>query len=141
MNNIARIQEALVKQELDAILITDEKNQRYATGFAFTDGAVVVGREKAWLLTDSRYIEAAERIAGGCCTVQMFDRQHSQYDLIRAALREAKAERLAAEDQQLSHARWAAMEKALERELLPGSGPSASARRPWRKCCTSSSPA
>ena len=51
MNNIARIQEALVRKDLDAILITDEKNQRYATGFAFTDGAVVVGREKAWLLT------------------------------------------------------------------------------------------
>ena len=58
MNNIARIQEALIRKDLDAILITDEKNQRYATGFAFTDGAVVVGREKAWLLTDSRYIEA-----------------------------------------------------------------------------------
>ena len=66
MNNIARIQEALVLQELDAVLITDEKNQRYATGFAFTDGMVVVSREKAWLLTDSRYIEAAEKIAGGC---------------------------------------------------------------------------
>ena len=119
MNNISRIQEALIRKDLDAILITDEKNQRYATGFAFTDGAVVVGREKAWLLTDSRYIEAAENIAGGCCTVQMFDRQHSQTDLIRAALTEAKAERLAAEDQQLSHARWAALEKALGREFLP----------------------
>ena len=119
MNNIARIQEALIRKDLDAILITDEKNQRYATGFAFTDGAVVVGREKTWLLTDSRYIEAAENIARDCCTVQMFDRQHSQMDLIRAALTEAKAERLAAEDQQLSHARWAALEKALGREFLP----------------------
>ena len=64
MNNIARIQQALVRNDLDAILITDEKNQRYATGFAFTDGMVVVSREKAWLLTDSRYIEAAEKIAG-----------------------------------------------------------------------------
>ena len=65
MNNIHRIQEALIRQGLDAILLTDEKNQRYATGFPFTDGAVLVGREKAWLLTDSRYIEAAEKTAGG----------------------------------------------------------------------------
>ena len=119
MNNIARIQEALVLQELDAVLITDEKNQRYATGFAFTDGMVVVSREKAWLLTDSRYIEAAEKIAGGCCKVQMFDRLHSQTELIRTALSEAKAQRLAAEDLQLSHARWAGLEKALDRKLLP----------------------
>ena len=45
MNNIKRIQDALARQGLDAILLTDEKNQRYATGFAFTDGTVVVGRE------------------------------------------------------------------------------------------------
>ena len=122
MNNIARIQEALVRQDLDAILITDEKNQRYATGFAFTDGAVVVSREKAWLLTDSRYIEAAEKVAGGCCAVQMFDRQHSLMELIRAALAESGSERLAAEDEQLSHARWAGMEKALGLQLLPAGG-------------------
>ena len=122
MNNIARIQEALVRENLDAILITDEKNQRYATGFAFTDGSVVVGREKAWLITDSRYIEAAEKIAGGCCTVQMFDRQHSQLDLIRTALSEAGAEKLAAEDEKMSHARWAALEKGLERQLIGAGG-------------------
>jgi len=122
MNNIARIQQALAKQDLDAILLTDEKNQRYATGFAFTDGMVVVGREKAWLITDSRYIEAAEKTAGDCCAVQMFDRSRSQTDLIRAALAEAGAERVAAEDLQLSHARWSALEKQLERSLLGAGG-------------------
>jgi len=122
MNNIKRIQDALARQGLDAILLTDEKNQRYATGFAFTDGAVVVGREKAWLLTDSRYIEAAEKIAGGCCEVQMFDREHSLSGLISAALKESGAEKLAAEDEKLSHARWAAFEKLLGRTLLPAGG-------------------
>ena len=122
MNNIKRIQDALARQGLDAILLTDEKNQRYATGFAFTDGAVVVGREKAWLLTDSRYIEAAEKIAGGCCAVQMFDREHSLSGLINAALKENGTEKLAAEDERLSHARWAAFEKLLGRTLLPAGG-------------------
>ena len=119
MNNIQRIQEALCRKGLDAILLTDEKNQRYATGFPFTDGAVLVGREKAWLLTDSRYIEAAEKTAGGCCTVQMFDRERSLNDLLRAALKECGAEKLAAEDEKLSFARWRAAEKALGLSLLP----------------------
>ncbi len=118
MNNIRRIQEKLIERGLDALLITDEKNQRYATGFAFTDGSVLVGREQAWLITDSRYIEAAEKIAGGCCTVQMFDRSHSQTELLREALA-ACGEKLAAEDTQLSHARWAFFEKELGRTLLP----------------------
>ena len=119
MNNIKRIQEALCRQGLDAILLTDEKNQRYATGFAFTDGAVVVGRQKAWLLTDSRYIEAAGKIAGSCCDVRMFDREHSLSSLIRAALEENGTEKLAAEDEKLSHARWAAWEELLGRRFLP----------------------
>ena len=122
MNNIHRIQEALVRQGLDAILLTDEKNQRYAAGFPFTDGAVLVSREKAWLLTDSRYIEAAEKTAGGCCTVRMFDRDRSLLDLIRGALAECGAETLAAEEEKLSHARWAALEKALGRAFVPSNG-------------------
>ena len=37
MNNIQKIQNALIENDLDAILVTDEKNQRYAAGFPFTD--------------------------------------------------------------------------------------------------------
>ena len=121
MNNIARIQEALARQELDAILLTNEKNQRYATGFAFTDGAVVVGREKAWLLTDSRYIEAAEKVAGGCCELRMFDREHSLAELIRGALA-ACGGAVAAEEDSLSFERWTALEKLLGVRFAPSKG-------------------
>lgn len=119
MNNIAKIQAALIETGLDAVLVTDEKNQRYACGFPFTDGAVVVGREKAWLITDSRYIEAAEAAAGDCCTVQMFDREHSLSSLILGALKEAKAERLGAEEESLSHGAYQRYEKKLGMTLLP----------------------
>ena len=122
MNNIRRIQEALIQQGLDAILITDEKNQRYATGFPFTDGYVLVAREKAWLITDSRYIEAAEKIAGGCCTVQMFDREHSAVSLLKAALAEAGVEKLAAEEEKLSYANFAALSRNLEKQFYASKG-------------------
>ena len=118
MNNIARIQAELVKRDLDAILITDEKNQRYATGFPFTDGAVIVAREQAWLITDSRYIEAAEKAAGGCARVQMFDREHSLLSLIQSALKEAGVQRLGGEEEKLSYGRYV-----------------------WRRPCRSSGPA
>ena len=119
MNNIARIQAKLTENNLDALLIFDEKNQRFAAGFPFTDGAVIVAREKAWLLTDSRYIEAAEKAAGECAEVQMFDRQHPLMGLIKAALAEAGAEKLGAEEESLSHGRWANLEKLLGLELQP----------------------
>ena len=52
MNHIEHIRAELLARGLDAILVTDEKNQRYAAGFPFTDGAVLVGREKAFLITE-----------------------------------------------------------------------------------------
>ena len=113
MNNIARIQEKLIEKGLDAILITDEKNQRYATGFPFTDGSVLVSREKAWLFTDARYIEAAEEAASGCACVQMFDKNKSQLELIRAALKEANVEKLGGEEEKLNYAGYVQFEKDL----------------------------
>lgn len=42
LNNIARIQRALTQAHLDAILLTDENDRRFATGFPSSDGAVIV---------------------------------------------------------------------------------------------------
>lgn len=119
MNNIRKIQEALIQNDLDAILVTDEKNQRYACGFPFTDGAVVVSREKAWLITDSRYIEAAEAAAADCCEVQMYDRDHSLLGLIKAALKEANVQRLGAENEKLNYSQFVGYERALGMCLVP----------------------
>lgn len=119
MNNIERIQQKLIERGLDGLLISDEKNQRYATGFPFTDGAVLVGREKAWLLTDSRYIEAAEAAAGSCADVQMYDGKRPLMELLRQAIREGGIRRLAAEDGKLSHQGYLNYEKELGMELIP----------------------
>ena len=119
MNNIERIQEILNVRGLDGLLLTDEKNLRYATGFAFTDGAVLVGREKAWLITDSRYIEAAEKAVAPVVTVWLYDRERPLMERLKAAIREAGMERLAAEDGKLSHREYLAYEKALDMALLP----------------------
>ena len=112
MNQIARIREELKKRGLDAVLVTDEKNQRYAAGFPFTDGAVLVGREKAFLLTDSRYIEAAERQAEGA-EVRLFDKEHPLSELLKQAVAETGAQKIAAEDRRLSHAGFLGWEKKL----------------------------
>ena len=94
MNNIARIQEKLAEKNLDAVLVTGEKNQRYATGFPFTDGYVLVARRGAWLITDSRYIEAAEKAAPESVCVQLYDREHPALELVKAALAQTGAERV-----------------------------------------------
>lgn len=119
MNRIAEIREKLAAAGLDGLLISDEKNQRYVAGFPFTDGAMLVGREKAWLITDSRYIEAAEKTAGAALTVQLYDRQLPLKELLRRDIKEAGMERLAAEDGKLSHREYLEYEKALGLKLEP----------------------
>ena len=120
MNNIRRIQEKLIEKGLDAILITDEKNQRYAAGFPFTDGFVLVTRERAYLLTDSRYIEAAEAtVDSELVTLQLFGMGKNRNDLLKEDLAEARVEKLGAEEEKLNHGEYLAIEKLTGLTLHP----------------------
>ena len=65
MTQLQRFQNALRNSEFDAALISSELNQRYLSDFNYTDGYILVGREKAYLLTDFRYIEAARAAVKG----------------------------------------------------------------------------
>lgn len=60
---MTRLQKLLssLPHTLDALLVTNEKNQRYLTGFDFQDGLVLITRKKSCVITDFRYIEAAKR--------------------------------------------------------------------------------
>jgi len=117
MNHLTRIREKLT--EAEALLITDEKNQRYACGFPFTDGCILVSREKAWLLTDSRYTEAAARAVGSEVTILQFDNAHPMAAILKQLLQEEKLQKVAAEDQKLSHAAYTKLEKQLGLSLMP----------------------
>ena len=119
MNHILQIQKKLTSLGLGALLLTDEKNQRYAAGFPFTDGFVLVSREKAWLITDSRYIEAAEAAAGGCAEVMLYDNARPKMRLLRQILTGEKLTSLAAEDRKLSHAEYTNLERLLGMSLQP----------------------
>lgn len=118
MNHISAIQKKLVESGWDAILITDERNQRYACGFPFTDGFVLVSRDKAWLITDSRYIEAAAAEAEAA-EVLLYDRSQPKMRILKGLLDDlGGGARIVAEDGRLSHFAFAQMEKLLGMEIL-----------------------
>ena len=54
-----------------ALLVTSEINQRWLTGFEYTDGYVLVTHGESFLITDFRYIEAAKADADPGFTVYM----------------------------------------------------------------------
>ena len=60
MTTLQKFQSALAETNADAALISSELHQRYLSDFDFTDGYLLITPTLAYLLTDFRYIEAAE---------------------------------------------------------------------------------
>ena len=114
MSHITLIQQNL--GSLDALILTDPVSIRYASGFAITDGAAVIARDRAWFITDSRYIEAAESAISDMellCT--------GRDNPLRAILGEIFAQNayktVGAEEDRLSHGEWSLLEQDLSLSL------------------------
>ena len=59
MSHLSRFLDAIRKDGYDAAIVSGQLNQRYLSGFDFHDGLVVVTKGESYLITDSRYVEAA----------------------------------------------------------------------------------
>lgn len=90
---------AAMDADIDGILVTSELNQYYLTGFSFTDGYVLVTREKSYVITDFRYIEAAEAEVGKEFEILMPGDMRLE---IAALLKENGVDKLYFEDNTLS---------------------------------------
>lgn len=74
--NIRNLQQTLSSGE--AYLISSPENRRYLTGFSSSDGYLLVTPKEAIFLTDSRYIEAAEKTVTGCSEISQLDSLSAQ---------------------------------------------------------------
>ena len=119
MTNLEKLQQAIAASGLDAMLLVDPKNRFYVTGFQSSAGAVVVTQDDAWLFTDSRYIEAAERAAGGRYHVGQNDRSHSLGGLVKDVLHTRDLTKLGGEEHSLSHEDYLSYEKAVGLSIFP----------------------
>jgi Xaa-Pro aminopeptidase len=59
-----RLRGILPQLHAEAILVVQPTNVRYLTGFSSSNAALVVDGERGWLLTDGRYVEAAQAVSG-----------------------------------------------------------------------------
>ncbi|RNC69850.1 MAG: aminopeptidase P family protein [Desulfuromonadales bacterium] len=58
------------KHDVEAFLFLNLSNVRYLAGFTGSDGALVVGRDSSWFLTDSRYTTQAAQEVSGCSNIE-----------------------------------------------------------------------
>ena len=59
MTHLQRFNEIFKNSDADAALVSSEVNQTWISDFEFQDGYVLVTKEKAYVITDFRYVEAA----------------------------------------------------------------------------------
>ncbi len=60
---LRKLREKLINSDNEAVLVSSEENQRYISGFHYTDGYILVCKSTAYLLADFRYIEVARASA------------------------------------------------------------------------------
>jgi Xaa-Pro aminopeptidase len=106
-----RLQERVVRRELDALLVSDLADLRWVTGFTGDDGAALVGPQVRRLVTDFRFLtQAAQEVPDWPCEIATADLLAGVSGVVKAA----PLARLGFDDAHMSvrsHARL--------RELLP----------------------
>lgn len=120
MSHLKNLQAEMKAAHTQAVLVSSELNQRYLTGFNYTDGYVLVLPETAYLLADFRYIEAARATANGEeIRVVMPDTSMLRY--VARLLKEHRVGELTFEEEAVScalYSRYAQMFEGVK--LLPG---------------------
>ncbi|MDQ3669371.1 MAG: Xaa-Pro peptidase family protein [Actinomycetota bacterium] len=61
---VNRLREELDRLDASTVLVAESVNVKYVTGFASSNAAVLVGRDRLVLVTDGRYIESARCLDG-----------------------------------------------------------------------------
>lgn len=103
----------------DAIIITDELNQYYVSGFRYTDGYVVVTKESAHIVTDFRYIEAAETLAPQGFTVVA---PKNMVEYIGEVFQKEGVKTVAFEEERVTYAMLESLKSKLQAEFVPSKG-------------------
>ena len=116
MNHLKQIAAKLDEYKLDAMLITSDPGEYYATGF-HGEGMVIVTKDESRYFTDSRYIEAAGNLVTGAA-ITMTDRNKNFMVLAEQAVRELGIQQMGFEDGYVTVASYNQYSK-LPCELVP----------------------
>ena len=120
MDHFAKIAAQLGSHGLDGILLTNEANRFYASGFhsAGTDGMALITRDAYYYFTDSRYTEAAQRHIQGA-DIQEVGPGRGYSVLLKEIIHRHSIQRLGFEDAYMTVREHTAYSKALPCELVP----------------------
>ena len=116
MNRVEKLRGELSRRGLDGIFVTDELNQHYLSGFAFTDGMLFITLHEAYLITDFRYFEMAQSKAYSDYRIVMPENRTAA---IKGYIKENDAKRIGFEGNSVSFKSYSSLlEKYSECEFV-----------------------
>lgn len=115
-DRLSRFLRLLTEREIDAAIITNEKNIGYLCSYRFDDGCLLIGDGYAYLITDFRYTEEASRLAVKDFTVVTPEDKNAFID---GVLKRANAKSVGYESRSLTVAQYHTYERELSVPLVP----------------------
>jgi len=104
----------LSKDKIDCLVVTKPANVTYVTGFSGDDSWAVITGRKAYLITDSRYTEQAEKECRGCGIIE---RKKPMAEAAGGLIRKLKFVRTAAVEKTTSIAAFEGLKKSSGRRF------------------------
>jgi len=104
----------LADKGVEAMLVTQPENRRYLSGFTGSFGFLLVSREKAFLLTDFRYLgQAAQECPGWF----IYEAKGSAFEALGELLSQLKINSLGFEDEHLTYKQFSELQEKLPGEV------------------------
>ncbi|KGP72933.1 M24 family metallopeptidase [Pontibacillus yanchengensis] len=119
MEKLSKVRKRLTEEDLDGVLVTNDKNRRYMTGFTGTAGVLLITQESALFITDFRYVEQAQKEAQG---FEVIKHTTPIQEEISAQVEKLGIKRLGFEKQHMTYGVYEDYQKVINAELVPTAG-------------------
>lgn len=121
MTRIEQVKKALDERAIDGLLVTDEKNVSYLSGFKGAESYLIVSLKANYFVTDFRYKEEAEGALKGFRIIVAKEKKVAAS--ISEALQKSGIRRLGFESRHLSYDNYLELKETLNKvELVPCRG-------------------
>lgn len=109
-NRVKKLLNKMSDNKIDTVFITDEKNLYYYSGFYKGEGYLVIGKDKLFVVTDSRYTEYASMVCKGF--------EVKNIALVKPSDFVSEAEVCGFEDQSISYRKYSVLSSQIK-NLVP----------------------
>ena len=115
-NRLLLFRERLLQREISAAIITDVKNIGYLCGYRFDDGCLLITQNVAYIITDFRYKEEAQKYASSSFSVVTPDNKNV---FIADALKKETAASVGYESRSLTVAEYHTYKNSISLPFVP----------------------